>query len=75
MLLFDHLQMDQPSLEQHSLSIFTNEGKKISKQAVFKRFNDKTVCFLRTLFENYLQHQLPLFYLPSGLKRYFNAGG
>jgi hypothetical protein len=73
MLLFDHLQMSQPSLQQHSFSLLTKGGEKVSKQAIDKRFNANTVCFIKTLFENYMHRQLKPLNIPSGLKEKFKA--
>lgn len=73
MILFDHLALDQPSLQQHSLSLLQDHGKKISKQALDKRFNEKAVEFIQKLFECYLEHELDLQRLPSNLQRQFSA--
>ena len=73
MLLFDHLQVSQPSLQQHSFSLLIKGGEKVSKQAIDKRFNANTVCFIKTLFENYMHRHLKPLDLPNGLKGYFKA--
>lgn len=43
MLLFDQLQYDQPSLEQHAFGLSEDKDIKISKQALDKRFNTSSV--------------------------------
>jgi hypothetical protein len=72
-LFFDHLSTDQPSLARHSFGIFNDHGKKISKQALHKRFNESAVGFVKGLFERYLQHQLQVKQLPSALADQFTA--
>jgi Transposase DDE domain len=73
MLLFDHLQSDSPSLQQHSFGLALNEGIQISKQAIDKRFTDNAVAFIKALFENYLQYQLGSIDLPSALRGNFRG--
>jgi hypothetical protein len=73
LLFFDHLCMDQPSLSEHSFSLFNDHGKKISKQALHKRFNDSAVAFVKDIFEQYLQYQLRTARLPSTLSNLFTA--
>jgi len=58
MLLFDHLQNDQPSLEQHSFGMYDDSGISISKQAIDKKFNEATVLFIQKLFEKFLMTQI-----------------
>jgi len=58
MLLFDHLQNDQPSLEQHSFGMYDDSGINISKQAIDKKFNEATVLFIQKLFEKFLMTQI-----------------
>lgn len=72
-LLFDHLQYTLPSLQQHALSIFQENGKTISKQAVNKRFNDNALLFIQKLFELLLNRQLSENHLPSQLSNHFKA--
>jgi len=72
-LLFDHLQYTLPSLQQHALSIFQENGKTISKQAVDKRFNDNALLFVQKLFELLLNRQLSKSHLPSHLSDHFKA--
>ena len=73
MVLFDHLILDQPSLQQHSLNLFKELGRKVSKQGLDKRFNANGVAFIQALFAEYLNHQLNLPKLPSDLEKHFSA--
>ena len=73
MLLFDHLQIDQPSLQQHSFSLYDAEGTKITKQGIDKRFNKETDAFVQAIFEQYLKHQIGYSSLSSGLRQFFSA--
>lgn len=73
MLFFDHLQNEQPSLQQHAFSIYDENDIKVSKQAIDKRFNDKAVDFIKKLFENFLSYSLDNKALPSELSKAFSA--
>lgn len=73
MLFFDHLRADHPSLARHSFGLFNDHGKKISKQALHKRFNESSVEFVKDIFERYLKHQLQVGRLPSVLTNQFTA--
>lgn len=73
MLFFDHLCSDHPSLARHSFGLFNDYGKKISKQALHKRFNKSAVGFMKDIFEQYLKHQLQTMQLPSALSNQFTA--
>lgn len=73
MILFDHLQSDQPSLQQHSFGIQTDEGKKITKQGIGERFTNHAVGFLMSIFQRYLENQLSAQQLPSSLKEKFTS--
>lgn len=72
MLLLDHLQSDQPSLQQHCLGLF-NCGTQISKQGIDKRFNNESVAFIQSLFEYYLNYQISHTPLSTGLCQSFKA--
>ena len=72
-LLFDHLQYTLPSLQQHALSIFQENGKTITKQAIDKRFNDNALLFVQKLFELLLNRQLSKNNLPSHLSSHFKG--
>ena len=58
MLLFDQLQYDQPSLQQHALSLSSDNDLHISKQGLDKRFNSNALLFIEKVFKNYLGHRL-----------------
>ena len=73
MILFDQIIIDQPSLQQHCTSIFSDRRKKISKQALDKRFNANAVSFIQNLFEQYLQRQLSANKLSSTFSDHFSA--
>jgi len=72
-LLFDHLHYPIPSLQQHALSIFKDNGSNITKQALDKRFNDKALEFIRKLFELLLARQLESNHLDSYLSSHFEG--
>jgi hypothetical protein len=73
MVLFDHLQSERPSLQQHSFGIQNDGGKKISKQGIGERFTHHAVGFLMSVFQHYLENQLSAQQLPSGLKEKFTS--
>jgi Transposase DDE domain len=73
MVLFDHLQADRPSLQQHSFGIQTDEGEKISKQGIGERFTNHAVGFLMAILQHYLENQLSAEQLPSHLKEKFTS--
>jgi hypothetical protein len=60
-------------LEQHSISILQDLGRKISKQAFDQRFNDRAVLFLQGLFESYLKNQFSKLKIPSTFAAIFSA--
>lgn len=73
MLFFDHLQNDQPSLQQHAFSIYDDKNLEVTKQAIDKRFNDKAVAFIKKLFEIFLRHSLDKDLMESDLSELFTA--
>jgi hypothetical protein len=73
MLLFDHLQIDQPSLQQHSFALLDQNETEISKQGIDKRFNPKAVAFIQSLFEQYLNYHIASTAISSGLTEHFSA--
>lgn len=73
MVLFDPLSTEQPSLEQHCISLEEDRGKRVCKQAVNRRFNDRAVVFIQTLFEHYLQNQFLSKKLSSGFSDRFSS--
>lgn len=73
MNLFDHLAGSMPSLQQHALNMFGQEVEKISKQAIDKRFNEKSVVFIQRVVEALLSHQLEFGHLSSFLSEQFRS--
>jgi hypothetical protein len=65
--------MDQPSLDQHCLSLQQTKGKRFCKQALDKRFNDRAVAFMESLFSHYLQNQFLSKVLPSAYRECFSS--
>jgi hypothetical protein len=73
MVMFDQLQIEQPSLQQHSFSLLNDKKAQISKQGIDSRFNAQSTAFLKLLFEQYLNCHLPASALASGLSKHFSA--
>lgn len=73
MVLVDQMCIDQPTLEQHCISLLQDEGKKLRKQSLHKRFNNRAADFLQSLFEHYLKNQLLPMKLSSTLNDHFSA--
>jgi hypothetical protein len=73
LVLFDHMQIDQPTLQQHSCILMDEHGQKISKQGLDKRFSDKAANFIKDVFEQYLKNQLSVDLVPSALSERFKA--
>jgi hypothetical protein len=73
MVLFDQIRIEQPSLAQHCMTLFEQEGRKISKQGLDKRFTDSAVLFIQSLFAHYLQSQLLPKKLSSEFSSHFSA--
>jgi hypothetical protein len=73
LVLFDPLTREQPSLEQHCISLLEERGKSFCKQSLNRRFNDRAVVFLQTLFERYLQDQFLSRKLTSGFSDHFSS--
>jgi hypothetical protein len=73
MVLVDQMCIDQPTLEQHCISLLQDEGKKLRKQSLHKRFNNRAADFLQSLFDHYLKNQLLPMKLPSTLNDHFSA--
>ena len=73
MLLSDHIQIDQPSLQQHCISMLGETGINISKQGIDKRFKNETVAFVQAIFELYLSRQIASNQVSSGLRQHFTA--
>lgn len=73
MLLFDHAITECPSLQNHSFNIINDYGKRISKQAIDKRFNNNAVKFINAIFKYYLEDQINSDPIPSQLKDQFSS--
>ncbi len=73
MLLFDQLQLDNPSLEQHALLLNETDGIKISKQGLNKRINATAVAFIKMIFEAYWRCQIDHDSIPKHLKTKYTA--
>lgn len=73
MLLFDQLQYDQPSLQQHAFELLADKDVKISKQAIDKRFKTAAVIFMEKLFESYLAHSISCDVIATKLKDKYTA--
>lgn len=72
-VLFDHHLNEQPSLQQHSIGLAQDHGCMISKQGLDKRFNEKSVDFLNTIFKNYLSKHLNTGAIKSEWEKKFSA--
>lgn len=73
MIFFDHLQNEQPSLQEHAFGIYDDQNIKITKQAIDKRFNDKAVNFIKKLFEKFLDHRVDRGSISSDLGKSFSG--
>lgn len=73
MLLYDQLQYDTPSLQQHAFGLDAANAVKISKEGLNKRFDDTAVLFVQKVFEAYLQHSIDHDSIPTELKNKFKA--
>lgn len=67
------MSIEQPSLQQHCISIFNEQGVSVSKQALDKRFTDSSVSFVQKLFELYLASQVLSQEFPSAFNKHFSA--
>ena len=72
-VLFDQMQIDQPTLQQHAFVMLEEHGQRVSKQGMDKKFNNKAVQFIENLFEQYLKYQLSTDILPTKLAEKFKA--
>lgn len=63
--LFDPLQIDNVSLENHCSSILSNHEKSISKQGLAKRFNEQGVKFISSILTTLIEKQFSKSKLPS----------
>lgn len=73
MLLFDHLKVDRPSLQQHALELYADSGKKLSKQAIDKKLNTSCLDFISVIFQKFLSIKIEGGKIPSGLDKKFTA--
>lgn len=73
MLLFDQLQYDNPSLEQHALILDSTNDIKVSKEGLNKRFNGSAVAFLKKVFEAYWRCTIDHDSIPTHLKNKYAA--
>jgi len=73
MLLYDQLQYDNPSLQQHAFGIDATEGIRISEEGLNKRFNETAVTFIQKVFEAYLRHNINHDSIATSLKNKYTA--
>ncbi len=72
MVLFDPINVEQPTLDQHRRLLSKDRGKDFCMQALDKRFNSKAVILLQRLLERCLQQQLSV-KLPSDYTTHFDS--
>ena len=73
LLLFDQLQYDQPSLQQHACGLLEDKAVKVTKQAIDKRFDSTAVSFIEKVFKAYLDYNINSAAITSKLKDRFSA--
>jgi hypothetical protein len=73
MLLFDHLQFNQPSLGQHVFGMFDDTGRHVSREGLNKRFNAEAVSFIRKIFESFLAASIDYGGIETELQKKFSA--
>lgn len=73
MLLFDHLHVERPSLQQHALGLRADCGKSISKQAIDKKLNSSCVDFVKAIFEKFLSVKIGGERILTALQNQFTA--
>jgi hypothetical protein len=73
MLLYDQLQYDTPSLQQHAFELDVTDDIKISKEGLNKRFTEAAVSFVQKVLEAYLQSTIDYNSIPTSLKGKFTA--
>ncbi|HRP33412.1 MAG: IS4 family transposase [Bacteroidia bacterium] len=73
MLLYDQMQYDCPSLQQHAFGLDASFCKKVSKEGLSKRFDNTAVLFIQKIFETYLQHNIGHDSIPTELKKKFKS--
>lgn len=73
MLLYDQLQYDNPSLQQHTFGLEATDDIKISKEGLNKRFKKTTVAFTEKILEAYLTHCIDHDSIATALKDKFTG--
>lgn len=73
MLLYDQLQYDNPSLQQHTFGLEATDDLKISKEGLNKRFKKTTVAFTEKILEAYLAHSIDHDSIATALKDKFTG--
>ena len=73
MLLYDQMQYDCPSLQQHAFGLDASNSTKVSKEGLSKRFDNTAVLFVQKVFESYLQHSIGHDSIPTELKKKFKS--
>ncbi len=73
MLLFDHLQYNQPTLSQHVMEMQEDTGKQVSRHGLNKRFNITAVSFITKLFEAFLAANIDYGQITTELQSKYTA--
>ena len=73
MLLYDQLQYDNPSLQQHIFGLEATEDLKLTKEGLNKRFKETAVSFTQKILEAYLAHSIDHESIATNLKERFTA--
>lgn len=73
MLLYDQLQYDNPSLQQHTFGLEATDDIKISTEGLNKRFKETTVAFTEKILEAYLAHSINHDSIATALKDKFTG--
>jgi len=73
MLLYDQLQYDNPSLQQHAFGLDAMDGISISEEGLNKRFKETAVTFIQKIFEAYLRHNIDHDSIATSLKNKYTA--
>jgi len=73
MLLYDQLQYDNPSLQQHTFGLDVSDAIRVSKEGLNKRFSETAVAFIQKIFEAYLRYSIDHDSIATDLKSKFTA--
>ena len=73
MLLYDQLQYDNPSLQQHAFGLESTDHIVVSKEGLNKRFKETTVAFTEKILEAYLANSINHDTIATVLKDKFTA--